>query len=79
MHALLMTAYAFVIPRELIQERLHPPAEGRLHDHHRTLVMPLIVASWVLTGLDLGRLHWSDGVPVSLRGAGLAVSALGML
>jgi protein-S-isoprenylcysteine O-methyltransferase Ste14 len=74
-----MVPYAFVVPRDLIRERLRPPAEGRVHDHHRALVLPLILASWVLTGVDLGRTHWSDTMPVALRWLGLGTFTAGML
>src|SRR5687768_15216581 len=63
---------AFVLPPELLRERQHPGAQGRVHDRHRMLASPLIIASWVLVGLDLGRFHWSDTIPPWLRVVGLA-------
>lgn len=73
-----MVAAAFLLPPELLRERRRPGAEGRVHDRHRTFAVPLIVASWVLAGLDLGRFHWSDTVPPWLRGAGLLGYALAL-
>jgi len=68
----IIVASALLLPPDLLQERQRPGREGRLHDHHRALVIPLIVLSWVLAGLDLGRFHWSDTIPTSLRIAALA-------
>jgi protein-S-isoprenylcysteine O-methyltransferase Ste14 len=48
-----------------------PGGEGRVHDHHRLLSVPLLVLSWILAGLDLGRFHWSDTMPTWLRVLGL--------
>jgi protein-S-isoprenylcysteine O-methyltransferase Ste14 len=73
-----MAASAVVLPPELLRERQHPGREGRVHDRHRTLVVPLMIVSWVLVGLDLGRFHWSDTIPPWLRVAGLAVHAVAL-
>jgi protein-S-isoprenylcysteine O-methyltransferase Ste14 len=78
LHTLLLVIYTFAVPRDLLTERLKPPPEGRVHDHHRKLVLPLILACWILTGLDLGRLHWSDAMPLPLRCVGFAAYTLGM-
>ena len=67
----LIVASAAVLPADLLRERQRPGSEGRLHDHHRAFVVPLLVLSWVSGGLDLGRLHWSDTIPTWLRIAGL--------
>ena len=75
----LASLFAFVVPPDLLQERLKPGSEGRVNDHHRTLAVPLVVASWMLVGLDTGRYHWSDTVPAWLRAGGLAVFVVGML
>ena len=70
-----MTAFVigstFVLPPDLLDERQHPGQEGRLHDRHRVLVVPLLALSWALAGMDLGRFHWSDTVPGWLRVLGL--------
>lgn len=70
---------AIVLPPDLLQERQHPGAAGRVHDRHRTIVVPLCILSFVLAGLDLGRLHWTDTIPTWLRVAGLAGYAVAML
>jgi protein-S-isoprenylcysteine O-methyltransferase Ste14 len=75
----IIVASAAVLPVDLLRERQRPGSEGRLHDHHRALVIPLMVLSWVLGGLDLGRLHWSDTIPTGLRIAGLAGYAAAMI
>ena len=77
--AISMSAIALTLPPDLVKERLHPGAEGRVHDHHRAFVTPLIFASWILAGLDLGRFHWSDTIPNSLRIAGIVGYALAMI
>jgi protein-S-isoprenylcysteine O-methyltransferase Ste14 len=69
---------AIALPPDLLRERQQPGTEGRVHDHHRTLVVPLFILSWVLAGLDLGRFHWSDTIPTWLRIAGLAGYAAAM-
>jgi protein-S-isoprenylcysteine O-methyltransferase Ste14 len=75
----LASLFAVVVPRDLVRERLKPGSEGRVHDHHRALAVPLMVASWVIVGLDTGRFHWSDTIPAWLRAGGLAVFVAGML
>src|SRR3954468_9068741 len=77
--AISMSAIALTLPPDLVKERLRPGTEGRVHDHHRALVMPLILASWLLAGLDLGRFHWSDTIPNWLRIAGICGYALAMI
>jgi protein-S-isoprenylcysteine O-methyltransferase Ste14 len=69
--ATVVLASAFLLPADLLHERQHPGREGRLHDRHRALVVPLLALSWVLAGVDLGRSHWSDVMPAWLRVAGL--------
>lgn len=56
-----------LVPAELLRERTKPPREGRVHDYHRALAVPLLVGSWFLVGFDLGRWHISDTVPTALR------------
>jgi len=77
--AAFMILSAVVLPPELLRERQHPGSEGRVHDRHRTFVVPLIILSWLLTGLDLGRFHWSDTVPPWLRVVGLVGLAFGLV
>ena len=70
---------AIVLPADLLRERQRPGSEGRVHDHHRAFVVPLLVLSWVLAGLDLGRLHWGDTIPTWLRIVGLAGYAAALI
>ena len=76
--AAFMIVSAVVLPPELLKERQHPGSEGRVHDRHRAFVVPLIILSWLLAGLDLGRFHWSDTIPAWLRVVGLAGFALAL-
>ena len=58
---------------DLLEERRKPAARGR--DNLallRILAGVGFSAQWILAGLDVGRLHWSDGVPTLLRVVGLA-------
>ncbi len=68
---------AFVLDSSLIRERLQPGA-GAVKDHHRTLSAPLLMAHWILTGLDVGRFHWSDTMPVATQFVGLAGYAVAL-
>jgi protein-S-isoprenylcysteine O-methyltransferase Ste14 len=74
-----MILFALGMPGELLRERLKPGGEGRVNDHHRALVIPLILVSWVVAGLDVGRYHWSDTIPSWLRVVGLIGYAIGMM
>src|SRR5688572_23651922 len=44
-----------------------------------TIAIPLLLLSWVLAGLDLGRFHWSDTIPAWLRVVALVGFALAMV
>lgn len=61
----------------LVAERLRP-GPGAATDRHRTLTVPCLLAHWILTGLDLGRFHWSDTIPLGVQAGGLAAYALGL-
>ena len=66
----------FMIDRGLRLERLHP-GPGDKDKLSRRLTLPFMVAHWIIAGLDSGRFHWSDTVPLFLQVAGvvgLAVS-----
>lgn len=55
-------ATAMVSDPELIKERLLPRVGGK--DHLlRILALPILMAQWIIAGLDVGRFHWSDRVP----------------
>jgi protein-S-isoprenylcysteine O-methyltransferase Ste14 len=65
-----------LIDEDLARERMRPggqPLGLRLR-----LVFLLCVAHWAVAGLDRGRFHWSDHVPLTLRVAGLIVFAAGL-
>ena len=54
-----------LIDEDLLQERMRPggqPVGLRLR-----LAFLLCVAHWAIAGLDRGRFHWSDTVPLPLR------------
>jgi protein-S-isoprenylcysteine O-methyltransferase Ste14 len=40
------------------------------------LHFPILGAHWVIASLDVGRFHWSDGVPSPLQSLGFAAFAL---
>lgn len=55
---------------DLVRERLRP-GPGGTDRRLPILVLPFSVAHVALAGLDVGRFHWSDTVPLPLRIAGL--------
>ena len=63
-----------VIDPDLVQERMRPG--GKSLPAQFWLLGLLPVAHWLVAGLDRGRLHWSDTVPVGVRIVGLAVFVL---
>jgi len=66
----------FLIGEDLARERLRPggkPPPWSLH-----LAFLLCLVHWAIAGLDRGRFHWSDAVPLALRLAALIVFALGL-
>ena len=70
-------AMALVVFRgnpDLLQERQQPGEGAKRWDRALLSIYILVVlAIFVLAGLDVGRFHWSDGVPLWLQIAGLAV------
>jgi protein-S-isoprenylcysteine O-methyltransferase Ste14 len=71
--AILVASLIWIDP-DLARERLRPgggkpPAALRLFSG-------VLFLHWVIAGLDHGRFHWSDNVPISLQIAGLIVLAL---
>ena len=58
------------IDRDLVKERLRP-GQGGVDRHLRVWVMPFFLGNLVIAGLDVGRFHWSDTVPVGLQVAGM--------
>lgn len=67
----------FVLDPRLLQERVRP-GPGAIRDYHRALCAPLVLAHWILTGLDLGRFHWSDTFPREVQLAGLVGYGIGL-
>ncbi len=65
------------IDPELAQERRR--AGGADRDRpFRATVMPFLLAQLVIAGLDAGRFHWTEAMPVSVRCLGLVGLAVGM-
>ena len=63
-----------VIDPDLLQERMRPGGKPLPARYWFIGLLPL--AHWTMAGLDRGRLHWSDTVPVSVTLIGLAVFVL---
>ena len=75
--AVLGVAVMLLVDPELVSERLRGGQAGE--DPARLLALRLLfLALFVYALLDVGRLHWSDGVPRGLQLAGLALFALGV-
>jgi protein-S-isoprenylcysteine O-methyltransferase Ste14 len=72
MMAAAAVAVLVFIDRELLRERLNP-GPGGTDRNFRWLAMPILIGIWVVAGLDVGRYHWSDSVPIWLQFAGLAL------
>jgi protein-S-isoprenylcysteine O-methyltransferase Ste14 len=62
---------------DLLQERFRP-GPGARDRKSRPLLVLLIFGQWVTAGLDVGRFHWSDSIPVGAQIAALMVVACGM-
>lgn len=59
-----------VVDPALLHERAHP-GQGGEDRHLRFLAVPFYFAHWVIAGLDVGRFHWSDSVPLVVQIVGL--------
>src|ERR1700746_1361416 len=66
--AVFVAAFALV-DRGLLQERMRPG--GRPTPLGLRLLNVVLLAHWIIAGLDRGRLHWSDIVPLWLQALGL--------
>ena len=66
--------------RELALER-NKPGPGAVENLKTLLVITLacLLGHWVIAGLDIGRLHFSDTVPRAVQVIGLVVMAAGMM
>ncbi len=70
-------AGSLVADPTLARERMRPGPGGR--DYFSIFVlMPLWLGRYVLAGLDVGRFHWSDNVPLVVQVIGLVVMAAAM-
>jgi len=72
-----MLVSVLVMDPALRRERVAPGAGG-VSRAFRLMMIPIIVGSWVIAGLDVGRFHWSDTVPTWARAVGLVVMVLSM-
>jgi protein-S-isoprenylcysteine O-methyltransferase Ste14 len=73
-----MLVNILILDPELRKERLKPGAGG-ISRKFRVMMTPLILGCWVIAGLDVGRFHWADTVPVALRWIGLVGLAAAMV
>jgi protein-S-isoprenylcysteine O-methyltransferase Ste14 len=73
--AVLSVGGLFLIGEDLARERLRPG--GKPLPWSLRVAFLLCVLYWALAGLDRGRFHWSDTVPLPLRLVALAVFAAG--
>ena len=62
---------------ELLQERFRP-GPGARDPKTRPLLVLIIFVQWSVAGLDVGRYHWSDIIPLGFQIAALLVVACGM-
>src|SRR5262245_30725359 len=67
----------FVADPTLIKERIRPGPGGKDYASE-ILVMPIWLGQHVVAGLDVGRFHWSDGVPLAVKVIGLLATAGGL-
>src|ERR1700740_1206391 len=64
-----------LLDRGLLQERMRPG--GRPTPLGLRLLNVVLLAHWIVAGLDRGRLHWTDNVPLWLQALGLLLIAAG--
>jgi protein-S-isoprenylcysteine O-methyltransferase Ste14 len=77
MIAALSLGGVFLIDEDLARERIRPG--GQPLGLRVRLAFLLYIAHWVIAGLDRGRFHWSDTVPLTLQLAGIVIFAAGSL
>jgi protein-S-isoprenylcysteine O-methyltransferase Ste14 len=73
--AAVTAASLLILDPDLIRERMRPGGQRPPLVLRLVAVVPFL--HWIMAGLDRGRLHWSDGVPVWLQAAGLMGVACG--
>lgn len=66
----------FLMEEDLARERMRPG--GKPPPWSLRLAFLLCCLHWAIAGLDRGRFHWSDAVPLPLRIAALAVFVAGL-
>ena len=64
-----------LLDRGLLQERMRPG--GRPTPLGLRLLNVVLLTHWIIAGLDRGRLHWSDNVPLWLQVLGLVTVVAG--
>lgn len=72
--AALSLVHTLTVDPGLARERMRPGPGGTDRSFPR-LASILFIAELLIAGLDAGRFHWSDTVPVALQAAALAISA----
>jgi protein-S-isoprenylcysteine O-methyltransferase Ste14 len=73
--AVVFVAAFALLDRGLLQERMRPG--GKPTPLGLRLLNLVLLAHWMLAGLDRGRLHWSDSVPPWLQTLGLIIIVAG--
>lgn len=73
--AAICVATMLIIEPDLVRERMRPARQRPSLGYWLSTLLFIVVLA--VAGLDRGRLHWSDSVPVWLRGVGLLLFALG--
>ena len=69
-----LVAGSFLIDPGLVRERMRPGPGGK--DYGTVIVVTaLMLGQNVVAGLDVGRFHWSDGMPPAVQGVGLLAVA----
>jgi protein-S-isoprenylcysteine O-methyltransferase Ste14 len=65
---------SFVVDPSLAMERIRPGPGGK--DYTTVVVgVPLLLGQFAVAGLDVGRFHWSDTVPLAVQAAALLTMA----
>lgn len=73
--AVVFAASLLLLDPDLARERMRPG--GKRAPLALQLFTGVLVAHWIIAGLDHGRFHWSDTVPEWLQWLGLAALAAG--
>jgi protein-S-isoprenylcysteine O-methyltransferase Ste14 len=73
--AVVFVAAFVLLDRGLLEERMRPG--GRPTPLGLRLLNVVLFAHWIIAGLDRGRLHWTDSVPLWLQALGLFIIVAG--